>query len=183
MSIKLIVAVSQEWGIGANNDLLFHIPDDLKRFKELTVGNNGEPNLVLMGSKTYQSLPVDKLPNRINVVLTRNKDLETHPEVFKVDSIDHVLNHYNSGNQNRDLFCIGGSTTYSHVLPHADEVHLTYIDKAAENADTFFNRKLLEEHFYMTSFKKKYCEKNELDYYYVDYKNKKHFTHRWDELK
>lgn len=183
MSIKLIVAVSQEWGIGANNDLLFHIPDDLKRFKELTVGKGDIPNLVLMGSKTYDSLPVNKLPNRTNVVLSRNSNYPVPSDVFVVDSVETVLNHYNSGIQDRDLWVVGGSTVYSQFLPHADEVHLTYIDKAAENADTFFNRKMLEEHFYMTSFKKKYCEKNELDYYYVDYKNKKHFAHRWDELK
>ena len=65
--IAAIVAVNKDWGIGYQNQLLEHIPDDLKRFKELTTGN-----LVVMGSNTWRSLPVKPLPNRYNAVITRN---------------------------------------------------------------------------------------------------------------
>lgn len=174
----MIVAVSQDWAIGNDNGLLFHIPADLRRFKELTSGHH-----VLMGRKTYESLPVDKLPNRINTVLTRDKNYPVPSDVFTIDSVDNVLSHYHSGVQDKDLFIIGGSTIYSQFINHADEVLLTYIDKAAEKSDTFFNRKLLEELFYITDFKKNYCEKNDVDFYYVTYKNKQQWVHRWDEFK
>src|SRR5690606_20330227 len=130
--------------LGYKNDLLYRIPADLKRFKELTTNQ-----YVLMGSRTYESLPVEKLPNRINVVLTRNKDYKVPTGVFKMDSVEHVLNHYNSGEQDRDLYVIGGSTIYAQMLEHADEVLLTYVDAEAEYADTFFNRRKLEELFYL----------------------------------
>lgn len=177
--IKLLVAIDQNNGIGYQQDLLYKIPADLKRFKDITTGQ-----IVLFGMQSFKSLPVDKLPNRLNVVLTRNKDYVPPIGVFKMNSIQQVLNHYETTNDNdKDLIVCGGSAVYEAMLPHADEVLLTYIDKAADKADTFFNRKLLEELFYITKFERNYCEKNQLDFYYVTCKNKKKWIHDINEFK
>lgn len=175
--IKLICAIDKNDAIGYGNDLLFRIPADLKRFRQMT-----ENNHVLMGRKTFQSLPYP-LPNRINTVLSRDGKFPHSSDVFVMDSVEKVINHYRSGSQDKHLYVIGGEGVFEAFLPYADEVHLTYIDKAAEKADTFFNRKMLEEHYFMTGFKKNYCEKNDLDFYYVDYKNKSHYVHRLDEFR
>lgn len=172
--IKLIAAIDQNNALGFNNDLLFKIPADLKRFKELTSGN-----ITVFGRKSYESLPIKPLPSRINCVLTRNKAYKADHKVFVTDSVDHMLNHYRTANkEDKDLYVCGGSNIYSAFLPHADEVLLTYIDKAADEADTFFNRKLLEELFYLIKFEKNYCEKNEVDFYYATYRNKSHYTYQ-----
>lgn len=179
MAIKLIAAIDSNNSLGFENNLLFHIPNDLKRFKELTSGN-----IVLFGRKSYESLPVQPLPNRLNVVLTRDINYKVPPNVFITNSVDHILNHYATTNDSdKDLFICGGANVYTAFMPYADEVYLTYIDKTAENADTFFNRKMLEELFYITKFEKNYCNVNELDFYYATYKNKNHYVHRVDEFK
>lgn len=177
--IKLIAAIDANNGLGYKNNLLFHIPQDLKRFRQLTEGG-----LIVFGRKSFQSLPVQPLPNRINVVLSRNKKFDVPTGAFKMDSVDQILNHYSTTNEDdKDMWICGGSDVYTAFLPYADEVLLTYIDKAADKADTFFNRKILEELFYITDFKKNYCEVNNVDFYYVTYKNKQQWVHRWDEFK
>lgn len=171
MSIKAIVAVDNKWKIGYKNQLLYSIPEDLKRFKELT-----EHQYVVMGRNTFDSiLKINgkPLPNRFNVVLTRNKKYETPLGVFKLDSVKKIIQDYrNSGTQAKDMYIIGGQQVFEQFLPHIEEVLVTYIDDTAPKADTYFPRELLEEGFYLAESEKHYSEKYDCDYYYVTYKRK-----------
>jgi dihydrofolate reductase len=168
LGIKILVAVDTNFAIGYKNKLLFHISDDLKRFKKLTTGN-----YVLMGRKTFESILSynnKPLPNRLNVVLTRNRKYEVPLGVFKSESVGNIINHYKNGIQDKDLFCIGGNEVYNSFLPYADEVLITYIDAESKLADTYFNRQTLEKDFYISKSEKNHCEKTGLDFYFVTYK-------------
>lgn len=131
--IKLIVAISKNRAIGKNNDLIWHLPADMKFFSETTKGA-----IVLMGRKNWESIP-DKyrpLPNRLNLVITRDPSFnDSGCEVF--NSIEEAINKYS--NDNRDLFIIGGGQIYAYCLDHnlVDEMLITHIDESFE-ADTFF---------------------------------------------
>ena len=167
MAIKLIAAVSKEYGLGYENELLFNIKEDMQQFKDKTKGH-----FVLMGRKTFESLP-GVLKNRVNVVLTRNKDMKHPPEVYVIDSVEHVLNHYYSGEQEKDIWVIGGSEVYKAFLPYADEVHLTHIDKSVEQVDTYFPKDDLKEHFEIKEYSDwKYSEEEECFYTFVTYQHK-----------
>lgn len=134
MSIKLIVAVDKNFGIGYKNHLLFKISKDLKRFKGLTTGH-----FVVMGRKTFESLP-NPLPNRTNVILTRNSNYTVDdPSVLVVTDIQKMIRHYlDTGKQDKDLWVIGGAEIYKEFLPYVDRVYLTYVDKEVEKVDTYF---------------------------------------------
>lgn len=122
--ISLIAVVGKNNELGKNNSLIWHLPNDLKFFKEVTSGH-----VVVMGRNTFKSLP-KVLPNRTNVVLTTS--LETVPEgviIFK--NINDVMNKY------KDFFVIGGASIYKQFIEYADNIYLTEVDKKAD-ADTFF---------------------------------------------
>ena len=127
--ITIIVAVAENNAIGNKGELIYHISADLKRFKALTTGHT-----VLMGRKTFQSLPNGALPNRRNIVLSRNKDVE-FPGAERYSSIEEAL-----ANCAKDehVFVIGGAEIYRQALPLADELELTRIHATPECADTFF---------------------------------------------
>ena len=135
--IAAIVAVDENWGIGYNGDLLEHIPEDLKYFKALTTGN-----IVIMGRKTWDSLPRKPLPNRLNVVITS----QTNPngcdlingEWIKL-SMDNIKFQLEYNNQEYDkYFIIGGGQIYKELLPFCERVYVTKIYKSHENVDTYF---------------------------------------------
>jgi dihydrofolate reductase len=126
--ISIIVAIARNRAIGLNNELLWHIPDDLKRFKKLTTGHR-----VIMGRMTYLSLPVRPLPNRTNIVITDNPS-ETFDGCITVRSIEEALSHCDSSLEN---FIIGGGSIYRQFLPLADKLYLTLVHKDFQ-ADTFF---------------------------------------------
>ena len=128
--ISAIVAVDNNWGIGYNGELLEHLPEDLKRFKELTTGH-----VVVMGSKTWNSLPKKPLPNRMNVVISRAKPLIMCNNTVRIgleDTIDYLK--YIKD----DVFVIGGGTIYKELLPLCDRVYVTKIYKNHSNIDTYF---------------------------------------------
>ena len=127
--ISAIVAVDNNWGIGFNGDLLEHIPEDLKYFKQLTTGNT-----VIMGRKTWDSLPNKPLPNRTNIVITNNTNMEGQAEFM--DLIDAML--YFIYNKNDDIFIIGGGKIYEELLPMCDRVYVTKIFKDHNQVDTYF---------------------------------------------
>lgn len=158
MAIKLIVAVDNSFGIGYKNSLLFRISEDLRRFRELTTGH-----FVVMGRKTYESLP-KALPERFNVVITRNPSYnpKDHNVIVEKD-IEKIVSLYNNtGEQDKDLWVIGGAEIYKEFLPYADEIHLTMIHKSAENVDTYFPmEKALELGFTMRESERVYSEKEE----------------------
>lgn len=134
MKIAIIVAIAQDGAIGAGGDLIWRLPADMKYFKELTMGHH-----VLMGRKTYESIP-DKfkpLPGRINLIVSRQKDY--HPEGVEVfselqDAVDYARSH---GEQT--LMVIGGGEIYRQTVPMADMVFLTRVYQDFPAADTHFH--------------------------------------------
>lgn len=132
--IKLIVAMDEERGIGKNNDLMWHLPNDMKFFKEMT---NGQ--IVIMGRKNYDSIPerFRPLPNRLNVVLSRNSDFDA-PNCLVFNSLLESLNSF-SEEKERDVYIIGGGQIYKEALDLdvVDEMYITHINHTF-GADTFF---------------------------------------------
>jgi len=126
--ISIIVAIAENMAIGKNNDLLWHIPEDLKRFKRIT---SGHP--VIMGKRTYESLPRRPLPNRRNIVITdvKGEELEGCEMAW---SIAEAIAKCNLSEEN---FVIGGASIYKQFLPYADRLYLTRIHKSFD-ADVFF---------------------------------------------
>lgn len=125
--ISIIVAIAKGNAIGAGGDLLCHLPADLKHFKNTTTGGT-----VIMGRKTYDSLPKGALPNRRNIVITRNSEFVAE-RVEVALSLEAAIA-LAGGN----AFIIGGAQIYRLALPVADELILTLIDGDFPDADTFF---------------------------------------------
>ena len=129
MQISLIVALDRNFAIGRDGAMPWHLPDDLKRFKALTLGKP-----VLMGRKT--ALAIGRaLPGRANLVMTRG-DAAPYPGQRVVHSLDEAIRIAGGG----ELAVIGGGEVFAMALPCASRMHLTWIDTAAENADAFFLR-------------------------------------------
>lgn len=129
--IYLIAAVDCHWGIGYKNKLLFHLKEDMSAFQKRTA-----ENVVVMGRKTLNSLPEGKpLPNRINVVLTRDEKLQSHQDLVVKHSVDEVLEYVKA--VDRDVYIIGGEQIYRQFLHVAQEAFITEIF-TEKQADTFF---------------------------------------------
>jgi len=126
--ISIIVAVSDDWGIGKNNELLWNISEDLKRFKRLTMGNT-----IIMGKKTWESLPKRPLPGRKNVVLTDDPKECVDCSVTAY-SIEDALS---KCDKNEEIFIIGGGSVYRQFMPLADRLYITHVHKKAP-ADIYF---------------------------------------------
>jgi len=118
--ISIFVAVAENMAIGKNNDLLWHIPDDLKRFKKITTGHT-----VIMGKRTYESLPRRPLPNRRNIVITDvpGEQMEGCTMAY---SIDEAIDKCDPAEES---FIIGGASIYRQFLPLANRLYLTKIHK------------------------------------------------------
>ncbi len=127
--IYIIVATDKNLAIGNQNKLLFWLPNDLKRFKELTTGNT-----IIMGRNTFLSLPKGALPNRRNIVLSTRKDASfSGAETFS--SLEEAINNCS---EEEKVFIIGGASVYKQALPMADVLCITEIDAEAPEADTYF---------------------------------------------
>jgi dihydrofolate reductase len=126
--LSIMVAVASNWAIGKDNDLLAYLPGDLKRFKELTTGHT-----ILMGRKTWDSLPKKPLPKRTNIVITRDPAFVAEGAEV-VNSIDAALALCDDGKEN---FIIGGGEIYKMLLPQTTKLHLTRVHHDFE-ADVFF---------------------------------------------
>tara|TARA_B100000945_G_scaffold307700_1_gene296478 strand:- start:321 stop:803 length:483 start_codon:yes stop_codon:yes gene_type:complete len=139
MKIHLIWAQDKNGGIGYKGQLPWHIPEDLQNFKKLTLNST-----ILMGRKTWESLPIKPLPKRRNIVLTRKKNLE----VESYQSIDECLTKLTNDNTD-ELFIIGGSTIYNSFIDKAEQLHITLIDEKTKHIDTIFplNIEQLEKKF------------------------------------
>lgn len=129
MSISIIVAVGADNAIGVHGNLAFHISADLKHFKELTTGKP-----VIMGRKTFESLPNGPLPNRRNIVISRNPGY-SYPGVETAASLKDAIELVYDA---EEAMIIGGAEIYSQVLPLTDKLYLTRIDATCPDADTFF---------------------------------------------
>ncbi len=128
--MKLIVAVDKDWGIGKDNQLFVHISEDLKFFKRMTTGHP-----VVMGRKTLESFPGGKpLPNRTNIVLTRDPDYTKDGAVI-VHNLEELRNEL--AKYSDDAFVIGGDSVYKQLLDECDTAYVTKIHKCFL-ADAFF---------------------------------------------
>lgn len=141
--LTLIAAIARHSAIGRKGQLLWHIPADLKHFKQLTMGAP-----VVMGRATWESLPFRPLPGRQNIIITRNPDykplnakgLPVTSRTLVITEINEALSYARriADAAGKDAFIIGGGNIYAATLPHADAIEVTEIDAEAPDADTFF---------------------------------------------
>ena len=130
--ISAIVASDINFGIGFKNNLLEPIPEDLKNFKKLTTDK-----IVIMGRKTWDSLPKKPLPNRYNMIITSNPPAEQDENnEFGFYTMSQILNYLFQTND--DVFIIGGGQIYTQLLPYCDKIYLTLLDKEYEEVDAYF---------------------------------------------
>lgn len=128
MTLSIIVAVASDGAIGRANDLLWHLPADLKRFKELTTGHT-----ILMGRKTFESLPRGPLPNRRNIIISRSLPAQPGAEVYP--TIQQALVACAS---DEEVFIIGGGEIYRQLLPNTEQIYLTRVQASFPDAEVFF---------------------------------------------
>ncbi len=133
--ISIIVAIAENYAIGKDNDLLWHISKDLKRFKELT-----KNHYIVMGKKTYYSLPVRPLPQRTSMIIT-DVSGEEIDNCLMAYSIDDAIAKMDDAGEN---FIIGGGSIYKQFMPLADKLYITRVHKSFD-ADTFFPEISLDE--------------------------------------
>ncbi len=159
-NITLIAAVSKNNALGKDNDLLWHLPDDFKRFKTLTSGHK-----IIMGRKTFESLK-KPLPNRTHIIITRDKDYTVNFEsCIVVHAIEAAIKLVEN---DETSYIIGGGEIYRQSEKFANRLELTRVHKAFE-ADTFFPEidlsdwKLIAEEYHPTDEKHKY------DFTYLTY--------------
>ena len=159
MKISLIVAVAEDRAIGDKGNLLWHLSSDLKRFKAITTGHT-----IIMGRKTYDSLPNGALPNRRNIVISRQLKSLKDAEVYS--DIDEAL----KATSDEDIvYIIGGGEIYKKTFPRADELHITLVHKSYPEADTHFPEWKLTDWNILKQEQIGQDEKNELDsvYYHL----------------
>ena len=157
--ISIIVAIAENYAIGKKGDLLCHLPADLKHFKEITSGKT-----VLMGERTFYSLPKHPLPNRRNIVLTdvAGKTFEGAEAVYSIDEmVDKV--------ESEEAFVIGGGMVYRQMMPLADKLYITHIHHSWEDADTFFPE-IKESEWKLLNAERHFAdEKNPYDFTFAEY--------------
>jgi dihydrofolate reductase len=157
--VTIIAAASENNALGKDNDLVWHLPDDFKRFKTLTTGH-----YIIMGRKTFESFP-KPLPNRTHVIITRQKDYEVPAGCIVVCSLHEALA---ICPKEEDSFVIGGGQIYKQSIDNVDKIELTRVHTTID-ADTFFpiidlkNWKLIAEEFHAKDEKHKY------DFTYLTY--------------
>ncbi|MDL2282275.1 dihydrofolate reductase [Parabacteroides sp. OttesenSCG-928-G06] len=127
-TLSLVAAIADNYAIGKDGDLLWRLPNDMKYFRELTTGHT-----VVMGRKTFESLPKGALPNRVNVVLSSRDDLQ-----FEGCTMAKTIEDAVRGAVDEELFVIGGGQIYAKTLPMADKLYLTWVHHTFDDADTFF---------------------------------------------
>jgi len=158
--VKLIVAKANNNAIGKDNDLIWHLPADMRFFTQSTKGH-----IVIMGRKNWDSIPLKYRPlsDRINAVITRNTDF-SHPDCEVFHSVESAINHYKKQSE-KEIFIIGGAQIYKYCLDESliDEMLITYIDQDFDG-DAFF-----------PEFDEKLWQKECLIDYQKDEKNKYNF--------
>lgn len=127
--ISIIVAIDEKNAIGKDNQLLCHLPNDLKYFKSITQGHT-----VIMGKNTYESLPNGALPNRRNIVLSRNKNLQ-FDRCEMVSSLEDAIT---ICKDESEIFIIGGAMVYDKAIELADKLYITNIHHTFKDTDAFF---------------------------------------------
>lgn len=131
MTTSIIVAIARNFAIGRNNELLYHMPNDMRHFKDTTTGHT-----VLMGRNTFRSFPRRPLPGRRNIVLALPDEIPTDREGAEwFTSLDEALS---AATDDGEVFIIGGAYVYRQCLPLADRLYLTIIDDEPQDADAYF---------------------------------------------
>ena len=157
--ISIIAAVTRNMAIGRGNELIYWLPNDLRRFKALTTGHT-----IIMGRRTFQSLPKGALPNRRNIVLTRSGKEFPGAETYSSlrEALDSCL-------PSEEVFVIGGATVYAEALPLADRLCLTEVDDEPEGADAFFPQ--VSSDLWKVSSREEHGkdEKHDYTYTFTDY--------------
>lgn len=160
MEINLIVAVGRDGSIGKEGDLIWHIPQDLKRFKSLTMGHP-----VIMGRKTWESLPKRPLPGRKNIILTRQERYDA-PGGLVANSLDEALKIV----ENESPFIMGGAAIYNEFLPLANAIFLTEIDAECGDADAFLRLDLNEPEWRIEDKSEKMMTDSGIGYRFINYR-------------
>lgn len=160
--MNLIVVVSKNFGIGKNNDLLFDLPTDLKYFKNKTLNK-----VVVMGDKTYYSLPFRPLKNRINIVLSKNEEI-LDQGVITVHSFIELFEKLKQYNTN-DVFICGGASVYNALMDYCTYAYITKVDKEV-NADVYLNDIDQLKNWEVVDSSQTF-EENGLQFKFVTYKN------------
>ncbi|MFC4022991.1 dihydrofolate reductase [Oceanobacillus longus] len=161
--ISLLVAMDKNHVIGLNNGMPWHLPKDLRFFKEKTTGNT-----IIMGRKTYNSMG-GALPNRENVVLTRSK-LEIPENVKVIDQLQ-IITEWNTNHPEKEYFIIGGGNIFNQVIDIADRMYITWIDESFDG-DTYFPTFSKDEWHLTSKVKGERNDTNPYDYYFLQYDRK-----------
>ena len=161
--LAMIAAIAENRAIGNNNELIYWLPDDLKRFKKLTTGHT-----IIMGSNTFRSLPKGALPNRRNIVLSRKKIAFPGTEVFP--SLEEALK---SCTHEETVYIIGGEQLYNYAISLADELHLTEVKNTPKEADAFFPKWDTEE--WKETYREEHSkdDKHQFDFSFTTYTRNK----------
>lgn len=162
MEVNMIVAVGKDGAIGRNGDLIWHIREDLRRFKALTMGHP-----VIMGRKTWESLPKRPLPGRLNIVITRNPDYKaegaeivTSPEAALEKAGENIP------------FIMGGEQIYRLFMPFATTLYLTEVDEECPDADAFMQYPLDSSEWIMSEVSDTRQTPDGIHYRYATYQRK-----------
>lgn len=160
--ITIIAAIATNYALGKDNQLIWHLPADLKRFKKVTLGHH-----IIMGRKTFESLG-KPLPNRTTIIITRNKDY-TQKDCIVVNSLDEAII---AAKEDENPYILGGAEIYKQALAIADKLDLTFVHHNFE-ADAFFPEidTTIWEETSREDFKKD--ESNKYDYSFVTYLRKR----------
>lgn len=163
--ISVIVAIARNRAIGFENRLLYRLPDDLKRFKALTTGHT-----IIIGRKTFESFPKGALPNRRNIVLSKNK-AAVFPGAETFSSLQEALLHCK---EEEEIFIIGGESVYKEALPLAQKLYLTEIEDTPQQADAFFPPFDIRLWELIQSSRHDRDEKHQCPFSFKDYQRKSH---------
>lgn len=161
MTVSIIAAVAENGAIGYRNRLLYWLPNDLRRFKALTTGHT-----IVMGRRTFESLPKGALPNRRNLVLTRNAAF-TAPGTEVFTSLEAALDACRDSED--EVFVIGGASVYREALPLADRLCLTLVHDTPAEADAFFPMFSPTDWRVESEERHGADERHAFDYTFVDY--------------
>lgn len=156
--LSIIVAKAKNNVIGKDNKLLWHIPDDLRRFRKLT-----ENHTIIMGRKTFESLE-NVLPNRKHIVFSQNPDFKVNDE--NVEVVHSMLQIQEYIESNEEAFVIGGAIIYNLLMPYVTKLYVTEVDKDFDG-DAFFPRVNEEKWREISREKGPKDEENNFDYEYI----------------
>ncbi|MFI3239063.1 MAG: dihydrofolate reductase [Bacteroidales bacterium] len=157
--LSLIVAIAEDGAIGAKGDLLCYLPADLKHFKEITMGG-----AIIMGRKTFDSLPKGALPGRKNVVITRNAEF-TADNIVVAHSVEQAM--AMTDNDNTERYIIGGAEIYRAALPLVSTIYLTRIHAEFPEADTHFPEIDMQQWSVKDEIRYEADEKNKIAYSFI----------------